>query len=180
MAQTAAAESTTQAGEHPIPKHPPVAHIAIGAYVTAGVCDTISVFGFAGDDGSYFNHAAWYALIVGVAAMAVAVITGLIDRVQNTRPGGQGRRMVNIHALFMLALGPLSMINIVTRAMGSSFSESHTPIGNYVLTVAILILMVIGGRIGGVVVYRLGVGTPNARRGSSVAASASASSVPSK
>lgn len=162
MTQTATTKSTTRA-KHRIPPHPPLAHVVIGSYATAGVCDTISVLGFAGDDGTYLNHAAMYALMVGTGTMALAIIAGLFDRVQNTRPGGYGRRIVNIHAAIMVTLGVLSIINITIRE--SSVSESHTPIGIYVLTVLGLILMVIGGRLGGIAVYRLGAGTP-AKQGS--------------
>jgi len=140
-----------------IPKHPPLAHVSIGAYVTAGVCDTISITGIT-DDGVYFNHAARYALIVGLAAMFLAAMFGLLELFQNTRPGGQGRRNAIIHALTILPIAPLSLINIVTR--GSHVSESHTPGGIYALTIAIMVLLLVGGRLGGVLVYRLGVGTP--------------------
>jgi len=140
-----------------MPKHPPLAHISFGAYIAAVIFDTISITGVT-DDGAYFNHAARYALIVGVATMALAVLFGVVELFQNTRPGGQGRRTAIIHALTMMPIAPLSLINIVTR--GSHVSESHTPGGTYALTIAILVLLLIGGRLGGVLVYRLGVGTP--------------------
>jgi uncharacterized membrane protein len=150
------APATEAAKSQGIPIHPPLAHITIGAFVTAAICDTISITGIT-DDGVYFNHAALYALMVGLGAMILAAIAGFVELFQNTRPGGQGRRTGIIHAVIMLLVGLLAFIDIITRE--SHVSESHTPGGTYALTLAVLVLLVIGGRLGGILVYRLGAGT---------------------
>jgi uncharacterized membrane protein len=152
-------ESAPQARKTRFPLHPPLAHVSIGAYVTAGVCDTISITGIAGDDGRYLYKAATYALMVATTALFLAVISGFVDRAANTSPGGRGRRITNIHALIMSILGLIAIADLTLR----DDVATNTPAVVYVLTLVVVVLLVAGGRLGGMLVYQLGAGTP-ARR----------------
>lgn len=148
-----------------IPLHPPLTHITIGAYVTAAVFDTISITGMAGSDGQVLYKAATYALMTATAALFLAVISGFVDRAGNTSAGGQGRRVANIHALIMSALGVIAIVELVLRRqVAANATATHTPPLAYVLTLAVLVLLIVGGRLGGKLVYQLGAGTPARRR----------------
>ena len=148
-----------------IPIHPPLAHITIGAYVTAAVCDTISITGIGGGDPQSLYKAATYALMIATVALFLAVISGFVDRAGNTSAGGRGRRIANIHALIMSALGVIAIVELVLRRqVAANASATHTPTVAYVLTLLILVLLVVGGRLGGMLVYQLGAGTPARQR----------------
>jgi uncharacterized membrane protein len=167
MAQTATDTSASmpQAGKTRLPVHPPLAHVSIGAYVTAAVCDTISVTGIAGADGQSLYKAATYTLMIATAALILAVISGFVDRAANTSAGGRGRRRANIHALIMSILGLVAIIDLILRRqVASNALATHTPSVVYVLTLVVLVLLVAGGRLGGTLVYQLGAGTPLRRR----------------
>lgn len=157
--------SPPQAGKTRFPIHPPLAHVTIGAYATAAVCDTISITKFSGTDGQALYNAATYALIIATTALILAVISGFVDRAANTSAGGRGRRMANIHALTMSALGLVAIIDLILRRQViSNATATHTPSVVYALTLVVLVLLVVGGRLGGMLVYRLGAGTPAHRR----------------
>jgi uncharacterized membrane protein len=167
MGQTTAETSASvlETGKTRFPVHPPLAHVSIGAYVTAAVCDTMSIIGITGNDSRYPYQAATYALIVATAALFLSVITGLVDRAANTSPGRRGRRMANIHALIMSILGLAAIVDLILRReVPTNVSATHTPAVVYTLTLVVLALLVVGGRLGGTLVYQLGVGTPARRR----------------
>lgn len=162
MAKSAAETSSqvSQAEKTRVPFHPPLAHVAIGSYVTAAVCDTLSISGVAGSDGRALYQAATYALMIATAALIVAVITGFVDRGNNTSPGGRGRRMANLHALVMSALGVLAIVELILRRnVAANADAAQTPAVVYVLTLIVLVALIVGGRLGGMLVYRLGAGT---------------------
>jgi uncharacterized membrane protein len=167
MAQTTAdtSASAPQAGRTRLPIHPPLAHVSIGAYVTAAACDTISITRIADADGQSLYKAATYALMIATAALFLAVASGFVDRSANTSAGGRGRKRANLHALIMSTLGLVAIIDIVfRREMANNASAMHTPPVAYALTLAVLVLLVAGGRLGGVLVYQLGTGTSLRRR----------------
>lgn len=104
-------------------------------------------------------------MIIATAALLLAVISGFVDRAVNTSAGGRGRRMSNIHALTMSALGLIAIIDLILRRqVASNATAAHTPPVVYAFTLVALVLLVVGGRLGGILVYQLGAGTPARRR----------------
>jgi len=163
MIDTEAVADPTVPATKPAPVHPALAHVSIGAYVTAGVCDSIGFFGIAGDDDKYLYKAATYALMIATSALFVSILTGLRDRVVHTRAGGKGRQVANIHGLIMGGVGAFAVVDITIRRLPANSNDAHASLGLYALTLAVLALVVVGGRLGGKLVYQLGAGTP-ARR----------------
>jgi len=86
------------------------------------------------------------------------VAAGLIDRSRYTSAGTKQRRKTNIHMTIMLSLGVIAIVDIVIRRHAAD-TDVRTPVGVLVLSVVVGVLLFFGGRYGGRLVYRLGVGT---------------------
>ena len=139
------------------PLHPPVVHTAIGGVVIAAVSDVVSI---AGGEGHAWAQA-WfkggsYALLVASAVMLVAIATGILERERRTQPESPARGAVNRHAIVMSLMAAVSVVDVVLR-LGHYSSASHSPLAVLVLTWAAVVLTVIGGELGGRLVYRRGI-----------------------
>ena len=138
------------------PFHPPLTDIPIGAYVLAAVLDVISVIG--GDGHSWsrdFWHAGTYVLIGGAVVSVFAALTGVFDWWRSSEPGTQARRTVNTHALIMITVTVLVLINIALRLNGYH-TDAATPVGIMILSVVIAGLVSCGATYGGSLVFDYG------------------------
>jgi uncharacterized membrane protein len=162
MSRTTTAQNQTAAtplrkGGSPL--HAPIAHIVVGAYATAVVCDLLSV---AKTGSSATQHdlfrAGTFSMMVATGTLFVAVIAGLIDRSRYTTAGSVQRRKTNIHMTLMLCVGVVAIVDIVVRRHTSD-DAVRTPVGVLILTLAVGTLLFFGGMLGGRLVYRLGVAT---------------------
>lgn len=149
--------SPTQPARSPI--HPPLAHIAVGAYTTATVCDVLSVAGTGGNGTAHdLFRAGTFSLMIATGALFLAVIAGFVERSRMTAPGSAARAGANRHAAIMSVLGVVAIVDIVIRRHAAA-DAVHTPTANLILTLVLFVLLVVGGRLGGRLVYKLGVAT---------------------
>ena len=98
------------------PFHPPLTDIPIAAYVLAAVFDVISVVG--GSDHSWsrdFWHAGTYVFVGGAVVSVFTALTGVFDWWRSSEPGTQARRTINTHALIMVTVTVLALVNVVWR-----------------------------------------------------------------
>jgi uncharacterized membrane protein len=138
------------------PFHPPLTDIPIGAYLLAAAFDVISVIG--GDDHSWgrdFWHAATFVLIGGAAVSVLAALTGLIDWLRSTEAGTQARRTANTHALIMVTVTVLVLVDIALRLAGWD-DELSTPVGIMIVSVVVAALVSWGATYGGSLVFDYG------------------------
>ena len=138
------------------PSHPPLTDVPVGAFVLAAAFDVISIVG--GDDEAWardFYRAGSFALIGGAAVAVLAALTGFWDWLRSTEKGTQARRTVNAHAWTMVVVTGLVIAGIVVRAVGF-WDEPSTPVPALVLSVAAALLTVLGGTIGGSLVFDYG------------------------
>jgi uncharacterized membrane protein len=143
------------------PLHPPLTTIPIGAYVIAAVLDVISIAGQDEEWARDFFRAATFVLVAGAAVTLLTALTGFVDWLRSTEPGTQVRREANAHALTMITVTVLVLVNIGLRTL-SYGGDSHTPMLVVILSVLAAGLTAIGGTIGGSLVYDFGFNVENA------------------
>ena len=137
------------------PLHPPFTDIPIGAYMLTAAFDVISVVGHDQEWARDFYRAGTFALVGGAIVSVLAALTGFWDWLRSTEPGTQARRTVNAHAVTMITVTVLVLVNVVLRLTAFD-GESSTPGIVLVLSLAIALLTVIGGTIGGSVAFDYG------------------------
>ncbi len=138
------------------PFHPPLTDIPIGAYVLAAALDVISVFG--GDSHGWsveFWHAGTFVFIGGAVVSVFAALTGFIDWLRSSEAGTQARRTANTHAVIMITVTLLALIDIALRLNGYHVEES-APVGIMVLSLVIAGLVAWGATYGGSLVFDYG------------------------
>lgn len=138
------------------PLHPPLTDVPIVAYILAAGFDVVSVVG--GEDRTWARelwHGGTYLFIVGAAVSVFAALTGLWDAWKSSEAGTQARRTINTHALIMICVTVLALIDVVWRLNGYH-TESVTPVGIMVLSVVIAALVSFGATFGGTLVYDYG------------------------
>lgn len=134
------------------PFHPPLTAIPIGAYVLAAAFDSISAAGHNEAWSRDFFRAASFALIAGAALSVLTALTGYWDWLRSTEPGNQARRTVNAHAWTMVIVTLLVLAGIAVRVL-AFWDEASTPVFALALTVCAAMLTVVGGTIGGTLVF---------------------------
>ncbi|MGH3799353.1 MAG: DUF2231 domain-containing protein [Pseudonocardiaceae bacterium] len=129
-----------------------------GSYIAAGLFDLLSALpaGFVPSQDLY--RAATYLLIMATTALVLAAATGFRDRARWTTPGSESRRLANAHTVAMAALGALAVLDIGLRSYAYP-SATNTPLVILMITALLCAFAGVGGRLGGTLVYRLGVGT---------------------
>jgi uncharacterized membrane protein len=137
------------------PLHPPLTDIPIGAYLLAAVFDVISTVG--GDDHGWaqdFWHAGTYAFVGGAAVSVLAAVTGAVDWSRSSQPGTQARRTINTHALIMITVTALTLVDVAVRV--SQYDDRSAPVVLTVLSVVIALLVSVGATYGGSLVFDYG------------------------
>src|SRR5438046_1173780 len=138
------------------PLHPPLTDLPIAAYILAAVFDVISAIG--GTDHEWareFWHAGTYTFIGGAVVSVFAALSGLWDAWKSSEAGTQARRTINAHALIMVTVTVLALVDIAWR-LTQYDSEFNTPVGIMVLSVVIALLVSLGATFGGTLVYDYG------------------------
>jgi uncharacterized membrane protein len=143
------------------PLHPPLTTIPVGAYVIAAAFDVISIAGQDEEWARDFFRAATFVLVSGAAVALLTALTGFVDWLRSTEPGTQVRREANAHALTMITVTMLVLVDIGLRTLAYG-GEPHTPVVVVVLSVLAAVLTGIGGTIGGSLVYDFGFNVENA------------------
>src|SRR4051812_19909192 len=99
------------------PLHPPLTDIPVGAYVIAAAFDVISIVARHQDWARDFYRAATFTLIAGAAVSLLTAVTGFWDWLRSTEPGTQVRREANAHALTMVTVTVLVLVDIALRTL---------------------------------------------------------------
>ncbi len=130
---------------HPI--HPPLTGITVGAYTFALVAATADVLGVSTNAGA---QAWWLALIFGLLSTLLTATTGFFDwlRIPSGTPLW---RTATAHMVAMLLASAVFLAAVV--AGKESFDAGNVETGPFVLTLAAFVLLVVGGWLGGSVVF---------------------------
>ena len=138
------------------PLHPPLTDFPITAYVLGAAFDVISVIG--GDSHEWahdFWRAGTYTFIGGAIVSVFAALSGFWDAWKSSEAGTQARRTINAHALIMVTVTVLALVDIAWR-LSKYDSEFNTPVGIMILSVVIALLVSFGATYGGTLVYDYG------------------------
>ena len=126
------------------PLHPAVTDLPMGAWMVGVVLDYLAIYGhFVPPEGGDI------ALLVGVIAAAVAVASGYTDFQETV---GHERRLALTHGLTMTLVFVVEVVSVFLRWLGGSGAHPAA-VG---LATAGLVLVILGGYIGGHVVYSMG------------------------
>ena len=137
------------------PLHPPLTDIPIGAYLLAAVFDVISI---AGQDNAWardFYRAGTFAFIAGAAVSLLTALTGFWDWLRSTEAGTQARRTANAHAITMVGVTVLVLVDIALRVFVYP-DDAYTGVVVLVLSLVIATFLVVGAVLGGSLVYEYG------------------------
>jgi len=141
------------------PFHPPLTSVPIGAYVLAAAFDLVSCVWHDEAWAPQLFRAGTFVLIGGALVSLATALTGYLD--WRTSPKGtQARRTVNAHAITMLTVTALVLVDIVWRL--SVNAESSTPVGIAVLSLINALLTAVGATIGGSLVFDYGFNVTSA------------------
>lgn len=137
------------------PMHPPMTDVPVTAYLFAAVFDVLSVALHSGHPAvaSELFHAGTWMLLGGAAVSLLAGLTGWADWYYSSEAGTQARRTINTHAIIMIALTVLVIVDLILRLASDS---AATPVGLMVLTVIAAVLVATGATYGGSMVYDYG------------------------
>src|SRR5579884_1122200 len=136
--------SPASVARHPI--HPMLVVFPIGLWTFSLVCDIIYLFG--GRD-PVWNTVALYTTIGGIIGAALAAVPGLIDYLsiddKEVRAIGTRHMILNLSALLIFIVAAIVMAKQVSAVVP------------FILSIAGIILISIGGWLGGELVYIKGM-----------------------
>ena len=140
------------------PFHPPLTDVPIAAYLFAAVFDVVSLAVY---DASHaeiarqlFLAGSW-TLLGGVVVSLLAALTGWADWHRSSEPGTQARRTINAHAVIMLTVTAVALIDLVLR-LAVYADRAHTPVALTVLSIVAGLLVSVGATYGGGLVFDYG------------------------
>ncbi|MEX0664680.1 MAG: DUF2231 domain-containing protein [Acidimicrobiia bacterium] len=137
------------------PLHPPLTDIPVGAYMIVAGLDVISQVAQDEEWARDFFRAATFVLIAGASVSLLTALTGFWDWLRSTQPGTQVRREANAHAVTMTTVTVLVLTNIGLRTLAYG-GDSHSGAVVVALSIVAAVLTVLGGTIGGSLVYGYG------------------------
>jgi uncharacterized membrane protein len=144
------------------PTHPRWTHVPLGGVLLVAAFDVVSVAGGSRPWARELYRAGTFVLMVGSAAMVVAIATGLVDRTRAVDPRIRGR--VNLHAVLMSLVAGAAVLDLALRRAVHPDAQ-RTPGIVLAITLLAMALSLVGGALGGRLTYRLGVGVRSQRQG---------------
>jgi uncharacterized membrane protein len=140
------------------PLHPLLAHITMGAYATGAVLAVLGRLGVSEHD---LAKGWWLAILVGLASSVATATTGAADffALGSRNPA---RRTTWLHLSLMLPSTPAFGMTLVLGHRGYVKGVIGTP--PFVLTLAGVALVMIGGYVGGKLVFSHGLRVEPLRR----------------
>jgi len=135
--------------DHPL--HPPLTDAAIGAYTVATVFAVVGAIGWIEDAA---GKTAWLALLVGLCAGVAAAATGLADLLTIPRES-QTFRTAAFHGSVMASASVLFLLAAIFQYDG--FHDGRVTSGGLVLTVLGFLALMVGGWLGGSLVFAHGM-----------------------
>lgn len=139
------------------PLHPPLTDVPITAYLFVAVFDLLSLL-------LHTNHhavarqlfvAGTWTLLGGAAVSVLTAVTGAVDWWKSSEPGTQARRTINAHALIMVTVTVIVLVDLIVR-LASYRDDGFAPVGIVVLSLIAGVLVCIGATYGGSLVYDYG------------------------
>ena len=139
------------------PFHPPLTDVPVTAYLFVAVFDVLSIALHSSHPqvGRQLYLAAGWTILGGAGASLLTALTGWADWHRSSEPGTQARRTINAHAITMIVVTLLVLVDLLVRFIGYD-DRAWTPPGIVVLSVLAALLTVIGATIGGSLVYDYG------------------------
>jgi uncharacterized membrane protein len=129
------------------PLHPPLTDITVGAYTFATVAAFCDVVGIS-------NHAAtqawWLALFFGLIATVLTASAGLLDWLQISW-GTPLWRTATTHAIVNVLAGVLFLVALLIGH--DDFTQGDVTTGPFVVTLAGFAVLLLGGWLGGAIVF---------------------------
>ena len=139
------------------PYHPPLTDVPITAYLFAAVFDVLSIV--LHDSHRALGHqlflAGTWTLLGGAAVSVLAALTGWADWHRSSSPGTQARRTINAHAIIMITVTVIVLLDVISRVTAYD-DRLSSPIGVVVMSVAAALLVSLGATYGGSLVYDYG------------------------
>ena len=139
------------------PYHPPLTDVPITAYLFAAVFDVLSVALHHShpEVGRQLYVAGTWTLLGGAGVSLLAALTGWADWHRSSEPGTQARRTINAHALTMLTVTAIVLVDLAIRGLGQNDRASTSTVV-VVLSVVAALLVSLGATLGGSLVYDYG------------------------
>jgi len=135
--------------DHPV--HPPFTDVAIGAYTVATVFSIVGAMGWIEDAA---GKTAWLALLVGLCAGVASAVTGLADLMTIPRESTTFRTAA-FHGTLMASASVLFVLAAIFQYDG--FHDGNVTTAGLVFTVAAFFVLMVGGWLGGSLVFRHGM-----------------------
>jgi uncharacterized membrane protein len=139
------------------PFHPPLTDVPITAYLFAATFDVLSIVLHDShrELGYQLFLAGTWTLIGGAAVSVLAALTGWADWHRSSQPGTQARRTINAHAITMITVTVIVLLDVLAR-LTSYDDRLSAPIGVVIMSVAAALLVSLGATLGGSLVYDYG------------------------
>jgi uncharacterized membrane protein len=130
---------------HPI--HPPLTDVTIGSYTFATVAAFCDVIGLSDTTAA---HGWWLALLVGLAATVLTALTGFADWLTLTW-GSEIWKTATWHALVNVTAGVL--FGLAALFGHDDWRAGNVSAGEFILTLVGFGVLLVGGWLGGAIVY---------------------------
>ncbi len=137
------------------PAHPPLTDIPIAGYLFAATFDVIATLGRHHAWAREFFRAGTYVLVGAAAVSVLTALTGFWDWLRSTQKGTQARRTANTHALTMVSVTVLVLVDIALR-LSVHHTRAYPTVAILVLSIIAAVLVSIGATFGGSLVYDYG------------------------
>jgi uncharacterized membrane protein len=139
------------------PLHPPLTDVPITAYLFVAVFDVLSaaLHGSHAVVGRQLYLAGTWTLLGGAAVSLLAALTGTIDWLTSSEPGTQARRTINAHALTMITVTVIVLVDLIVR-LTAYHHRASSPGLLVALSVIAAALVSFGATLGGSLVYDYG------------------------
>ncbi|HET6907794.1 MAG TPA: DUF2231 domain-containing protein [Mycobacteriales bacterium] len=139
------------------PFHPPLTDVPVTAYMFVAAFDVISiaVHSSHSEVARQLYLAGSWTIAGGAGASLLTALTGFFDWWRSSEPGTQARRTINAHAITMIVVTLLVLVDLLVRFIGYP-DRSWTPIGIVVISVVAAVLTFVGATLGGSLVYDYG------------------------
>lgn len=129
------------------PLHPPLTDVTIGTYTFAVVAAFLDITGISNSTAA---HAWWIALLVGLASTVLTALTGFADWLTITR-GTPLWRTATSHALANIVAGVI--FGLAALFGHDDWRAGNVSAGEAVLTFVAFGVLLVGGWLGGAIVY---------------------------
>src|SRR5947199_3709316 len=132
------------------PFHPPLTDVPVTAYLFVAAFDVLSVALHSSHQvvGRQLYVAGTWTLLGGAAVSLLAALTGWADWHRSSEPGTQARRTINAHAITMIAVTLIVIVDVLVRFTAYA-DRGSLPYGITVLSVLAGLLVGLGATIGG-------------------------------